>query len=261
MRQLPSVYLWAWERPEDLRILTGKNVGVAFPAKTLFLRNRVEVIRSDAASGVEVRPRMQPLRVAAGTPLMAVVRLETSQGAFAATYQESLGRSQAFSENQMARAAEEIADATRLPGVNAIQIDFDATLNERAFYRALLAETRQRLPANIPLSITALASWCIGDRWLDQLPAGTIDEAVPMLFRMGPGNAEVVNFVRSGKEFPVAACRNSIGISTDEAFSRAILSGKIPVARDLRTSKRIYLFSPQGWDPKRTAPLLQEIGQ
>lgn len=261
VQQLPSVYLWAWERQEDLRFLAGKSIGVAFLAKTLFLRNRSQVTRSDADSGVEVRPRMQPLHVSAGTPLMAVVRIETPQGAVAAAYQDSSRGSEVFSAKQVARAAKEIAEAARLPGVNAVQIDFDATRSEHAFYRALLNETRKRIPTNIPLSITALASWCIGDRWLDQLPPGTIDEAVPMLFRMGPAGAEIVNFVRSGKEFPVAVCKNRIGISMDEASSRAILNGELPFARDSRAPKRIYLFAPQGWDPQRTSVLLQEIGQ
>lgn len=260
-RQLPSVYLWAWERPEDLRFLDGKSIGVAFLAKTLFLRSRVEDVGSDAASGVEVRPRMQPLWVAPGTPLVAVVRIETPQGAVAAPLQESSRGPELFSERRVARATEEIANAARLPGVNAVQIDFDATVSERAFYRALLTETRKRIPSNTPLSITALASWCIGDHWLNQLPPGTIDEAVPMLFRMGPGSAEIVNFVRSGKEFPVAVCKNSIGVSTDEALSRAILSRELPFARDPGTPKRIYLFAPQGWDSVGTASLLQEIGQ
>lgn len=259
--QCPPVYLWAWERPEDLRFLAGKSIGVAFLAKTLFLRSRVEAIGSDAANGIEVQPRMQPLRVAAATPLMAVVRIETPQGAVAASFQESSSRAKVFSEKQVARAAEEIADAARLPGVNAVQIDFDATAAEHAFYRTLLTETRKRMPANMPLSITALASWCIGDRWLGPLPPGTIDEAVPMLFRMGPGTAEVVNLVRSNREFSVSVCKNSIGLSTDEAFSRAILSGELPLTRDWRASKRIYLFSSQAWDAAGTAAWLQEIDQ
>lgn len=260
VQQPPSVYLWAWERREDLRFLAGKSIGVAFLAKTLFLRSRPQA-GSGAASEVDVRPRMQPLRVSPETPLMAVIRIETPQGAVAEAFQGSSREPDVFSEKQVARATAEIADAARLPGVSAVQIDFDATRSEHALYRALLTETRKRIPANTPLSITALASWCIGDHWLDQLPPGTIDEAVPMLFRMGPGRAEVVNFVRSGKEFPVAVCKSSIGISTDEAFSRGILSGELPIARDSRAAKRIYLFAPQGWDPVGTVALLQEIGQ
>lgn len=261
VQHFPSFYLWAWERPADLRFLGGKNIGVAFLAKTLLLRSRIEEVGSDAASGVEVRPRMQPLRVAPGTALVAVVRIETPQGTVAAAHQESSRGSEPFSKTRVARATEEIANAARLPGVNAVQIDFDATLSERAFYRALLIETRKRIPATTPLSITALASWCIGDRWLDQLPPGTIDEAIPMLFRMGPESAEIVNFVRSGKEFHVAVCKNSIGMSTDEAFSRAILSGELLFTRDPLATKRIYLFAPRGWDSPGTAALLQEISK
>lgn len=260
-QQPPSVYLWAWERPEDLRFLAGESIGVAFLAKTLFLRSPAKITASDTASGVEVRPRMQPLHVPARIPLTAVVRVETPQRAVAAAYQESSRASVVFSEKQMARASEEIAEAARLPGVNAVQVDFDATRSEQALYRTLLTETRKRIPANTRLSITALASWCVGDRWLDQLPPGTIDEAVPMLFRMGPGGPEIVNFVRSGKEFPVAVCKNGIGISTDEVFSRSIFSGELPLNRDSKTPKRIYLFAPQGWDHIPTATLLQEIGQ
>ena len=261
VQQLSPVYLWAWERPEDLRFLAGKNIGVAFLAKTLFLRSPSVFTASGAVSGVELRPRMQPLHVSAGTPLMAVVRLETPQGAITAASQQSSRASEFFSEEQVGRASEEIAKAARLPGVNAVQIDFDAALSERAFYRALLIETRKRIPANTPLSITALASWCIGDRWLDQLPPGTIGEAVPMLFRMGPGAAEIVNFVRSRKEFPVAVCKSSLGISTDEGFSRSILSGHLPFNPDSTSPKRIYVFAPHGWDSARTALLLQEIVQ
>ena len=73
-----------------------------------------------------------------------------------------------------------------LPRVRGVQIDFDATLSERDAYRALIHDVRKRLGPATPLSITALASWCIGDDWLNGLP---VDEAIPMLFRMGPVNA------------------------------------------------------------------------
>ena len=41
---------------------------------------------------------------------------------------------------------------------------------------------RRRLPRDLPLSMTALASWCAGDTWIEALP---VDEAVPMLSRWG----------------------------------------------------------------------------
>jgi len=259
MQRLPNVYLWAWERPEDLRFLHGQATGVAFLAKTIFLKSKAGASATEAVSGIAVERRMQPLRVTPGTPLMAVVRIEPPGGALAKAYRESSIGLPPFSATLVARAVEEIVEATQLPDVSAVQIDFDATRSEHTFYRALLIEVRRRLPAELPLSITALASWCIGDRWLEQLPPGTIDEAVPMLFRMGPVSTDVVNLLRSGGEFPVAACSSSLGLSIDEPFSRAILNGNFRVGSNLASSKRIYLFSPAVWDRAGTKAFLQEI--
>src|SRR5262245_7636999 len=38
MAKLPGIYLWAWERPEDLRFLGERRIGVAFLAKTIYLK-------------------------------------------------------------------------------------------------------------------------------------------------------------------------------------------------------------------------------
>ena len=127
---------------------------------------------------------------------------------------------------------EEAARASRLPAVLAIQIDFDAVASERAFYRALLGELRGRLPEAIGLSITALASWCLGDPWIDGLP---VDEAVPMLFQMGRDSGAVRSRLRSGGPFGPPLCRESLGISTDEPA---------PVVPGVR---RIYVFHRVPW--------------
>src|SRR5580693_3837629 len=64
----PRVFVWAWERPEDLTWLDARAVGVAYLARTVCPRK----------DGVSVRPRMQPLRVPPNTVLMAVVRVESN---------------------------------------------------------------------------------------------------------------------------------------------------------------------------------------
>jgi len=258
MAKLPNVYLWAWERPEDLRFLGDQKVGVAFLAKTISVKEPSAEEIAQGRDGIFVRPRLQPLRITPGTPLMAVVRIEALQGAVHSN-NGSAGSSASISATQTLLIANEIASAANIPGVSAVQIDFDATLSEHDFYRALLVEVRKRLPNGIPLSITALASWCIGDRWLEQLPPGTIDEAVPMLFRMGTGEREIVNYISSGDEFRVAACGTSVGVSTDEAFSRSILAERIAVNGENRKSQRIYIFSPQAWDQVHAETALGEI--
>ena len=260
MAELPNLFLWAWERPEDLRFLESKNAGVAFLAKTIYVRAPDEDAHN-AGGSLLVRPRLQPLRVAPGTPLLAVVRIETRAGRQPVPFVTDAPHSSSlasFTLRQNQHLVAEIVDLQNLPNIRAIQIDFDATVSERASYAVLLKDLRRKLPASLPLSITALASWCIGDPWLEQLPAGTIDEAVPMLFRMGPDAANVAKFLRSGDEFHVSACQNSLGISTDEPLSNALLNGAHPNAPFLKHSKRIYVFAPRAWTQTAAEAVLKE---
>lgn len=206
--QLPRTMLWAWERPEDLRFLDAKETGVAFLAGTLFLRGE----------GVAVAPRMQPLRLAAGTALVAVVRIEPE--------------APSLSAEQGRQAVDAILRLTAARGVVAVQVDYDAPTSQREFYAALLRELRQELPAGMPLSITALASWCLGDNWLDGLP---VDEAVPMLFQMGVDNVAVRHHLMQGRDFQAALCRSSLGLATNE-----------PV-KNLPRGRRVYWFHARAW--------------
>jgi len=200
----PAVFLWAWERPEDLTFIDPQKTGVAFLAKTIYLRG----------DKVVVKPRLQPLKIAPGTKLVAVVRIETDLPT--------------LSSPQVQQAAREIVNSS---ASSAVQIDFDAKVSERHFYRSLLQEVRQQLPASTKLSITALASWCAGDDWLHDLP---IDEAVPMLFRLGVDQRQFQRRLETGQRFESRMCQNSAGVSTDE-----------PVTAP--TVDRLYIFTPQPW--------------
>ena len=263
--RLPQVVLWAWERREDLRFLGPGKQGVAFLARTIQLRS-LHAGNGATDSGIEMRPRLQPLIVAEGTPLMAVVRIESSndlwhQGSHQGAQTASAPAAPLYTEAQRERVAAMAVDAARLPRVEALQIDFDATEREQAFYGALLEDVRRRLPREMPLSITALASWCIGDPWLERLPPGTIDEAVPMLFRMGPDGIDIASYLESGREFGPRVCRSSLGVSTDEPFSSALLNGKIqPNTASWRT-KRIYIFSPKPWAELDANAVTAEVGK
>jgi hypothetical protein len=261
MDALPQLFFWAWERPEDLRFLEHKDAGVAFLAKTIYIPVPDEDPSKDAGGTIRVRPRLQPLRVAPGTPLIAVVRIETRAGRQPAGYFLADTRASSpgpYSALQQQRAVAEIADVANLPNVRAIQIDFDATVSERAFYAGLLSDVRAKLPSSIPLSITALASWCIGDPWLEQLPTGTIDEAVPMLFRMGPDASNVAKFLSTGAGFPVPACQGSLGLSTDEPLPRALLNTVFVPTLSVPRNKRVYIFAPRAWTQPAADAVLQE---
>lgn len=213
LASLPPVIIWAWERPEDLRFLPARAVGVSFLAETVTL----------GKGEVRVRPRLQALDVAPGTPLVACARIEVDPC-----------QPPVLSPAQRAAASAAIARLGNLAGIAAVQVDFDAAASERTFYAGLLRDLRRRLPPSIPLSITALTSWCTGDPWIAGLP---VDEAVPMLFRMGPDAPDVRQRLEEGRDFSLAVCRESVGISTDELI------------RDLPSGRRLYVFRPNGWSP------------
>lgn len=219
LANLPPVILWAWERPEKLDYLDPQKVGVAFLAKTIYLRG------DDAAS----RPRLQPLTMPTGAAVIAVARVETPR--------ESDGAASTLSQQQLKDVVTEIAELGSLPNVVMIQVDFDATTTQRSFYRALLNELRAKLPPSTLLSITALASWCKGDNWLDDLP---IDEAVPMLFRMGVERKQFLSQLAAGVSFSAKPCQASAGISTDEPIA------KLPPGHQIQ---RVYVFNPKSWSP------------
>jgi hypothetical protein len=220
---IPGIVLWAWEEPEDLRFVNPQNTGIAFLAVTIRLQGNATM----------VRPRFQPLRVPDAAKLVSVVRIEADSRA-------ELNRS------QMERSVAAIVETSSLPRVRAVQVDFDATLSQRSFYRNLLIELRRQLPPAVPISITALASWCLDDDWISALP---IDEAVPMLFRMSAGTHQVVARLASGKDFRSPLCQGSLGISTDERWSA------------LPAGRRVYIFHSKPWDQKTELASLREVRQ
>lgn len=214
VESLPPVILWAWERPENLTFLDPEKTAVAFLAKTITLRD----------DKITVRPRLQPLQLARDTKVVAVVRIETDRASLSST--------------QLEQTAHEISS---LSGVSVVQIDFDATVSERNFYRQLLQRVRQKLSPTVGLSMTALASWCAGDDWISDLP---VDEAVPMLFRMGIEQRQFQRRIESAQPFEASLCRHSAGVSTDE-----------PVAAP--AVNRLYIFNPQPWTKESFARAME----
>src|SRR5206468_3566874 len=104
------------------------------------------------------RARRQPIQIADGAYVIAVTRIETNK---------EMGHRPVGSEEQIAKAATLIKSTMDLPNVRAIQIDFDAVVSERKFYRALMNKLRVEIPSTVPISMTSLASWCTGDAWFN----------------------------------------------------------------------------------------------
>lgn len=206
-RTLPErpLTLWVWEREEDLTRLEGN-----YEIAVLLLSVRATSDR------IDVRPRYQPLRGARSSHPVGVVRIDM----------------QGDNLEHIPVIASRIAELPKRSPLAGVQVDFDATASQRDWYRSLLEKTRRQLPESVELSITALASWCFDDRWMADLP---VNEAVPMIFEMGPDAHAVRNRLERGDDFREPLCRKSIGLSLREPLYR------IP------SNRRLYVFSPQGW--------------
>lgn len=204
---LPRVTLWAWERREDLHALDTRRFAVAYLDQTLTI-----------GLTVASQPRRDLLVFPSSATRIPVVRIEAPPNAV-------------LNAENRDDAVDAILRSAREPGIAALQVDFDATRSQRQFYRDLLVDLRSRMPANLPLSITALASWCSFDDWIGGLP---IDEAVPMMFRMEPDRRRAPPNL---DDFRIREplCQFSAGISTTEPWP-ADLDGK-----------RIYVFPDNGW--------------
>jgi len=213
--------LWAWEQPEDLQFIDPHRFGVAFLAATLHL----------IGNQVRVRPRMQPISVPPGCQMVAVIHVESD------TSQQPL-------LNSALRAAvlRSILHQMRETPADTLQIDFDARRSERTFYHDLLSDLHRSLPESMGLAMTALASWCFDDDWLESLP---VDEAIPMLFRMGADSRTIRAALSAGMDFRSPLCRQSWGVATDEPLPPLLFA------------RRLYLFDSRPWTPKELARIMQ----
>ena len=207
LAHLPRVTLWAWERREDFHALGTRRFAVAYLDRTL----TVGLI-------VESQLRRNPIVFPPSAVRVPVVRIETTP-------------SSVLNGENRDEVVRNLVLSAHEPGIAALQIDFDATRSERKFYRDVLLELRSQLTPRIPISITALASWCSWDDWLRGLP---VDEAVPMMFRMEPDRRRAPP---SLDDFRIREplCQSSIGVSTME-----------PWPSDTR-GKRVYVFPDNGW--------------
>ncbi len=247
--EMPTKFLWAWERPEDLRFLDPKEFGVAFLAQTIYLEQ----------DSITPKRRRVPLDIAPGTYVIAVTRIETAK---------DNAKRPAFDAAMIERTAGLIKATLELPDVKGVQVDFDAVVSERTFYRTMMNKLRESLNKQAPLlekggvdgggtppsdgvvrnaqntepssltprhslTMTSLASWCTGDAWFNDFP---VDEAVPMVFQMGADSDKIKTYLRNGNDWQEPLCRGSYGISLEEGRFEGIKPGR-----------RMYYFKNSAW--------------
>lgn len=216
MAKVPSLVLWAWERPEDLRFIDCNKVGVAYYAGTIVLKN-------DWAS---FHPRMNPLLVPDAAYIFPVFRIEESS-------------SNVPQEAALERVSSLIVSYAETHRSKAIQIDYDSRKNSRNAYTCLLQKLRQRLPEGTPISITSLASWCLRDKWLNK---AKVDESIAMLFSMGSETNDVLSLIKR-EPLNSGSGVQSIGVSLNEKSTNAVLRK----TQFQIKQKRLYVFNSQAW--------------
>jgi len=209
-----KIYVWAWERPEDLRFLSniGDSNNIVYYAGGIVIRN----------GRLDIQPRINNLLTTQSARLIPIIRID------------NFDTSAVFTDILLQKVEDFIVTVCKHPSVVGCQVDFDARTSEHVIYANLLDSIKKRLPENIPLSITALVSWCDEFSWLNET---SIDFAVPMFYRMGPDRDQIqddrvgLTFMKSPK------CQSAVGLSIDEI---------VPAKKYIR-GKDIYLFNDQSW--------------
>lgn len=222
--RLPNKVLWAWKRPEDLSQIDPQRYGVAYLACHIFLDGE----------NLKWQTRNQPMKVPAHTVVVPTVRIDIVRK-----------EKPALSQQQIEKILRLIQKATGAPNAAQVQIDFDALESERGFYRSLLEQLRKKLPDTMPISITALASWCLFDNWIKVLP---IDESVPMMFSLGRERDKVLRYFRSHHDFIEERAKRSLGLSLEDTGVNELM---IPITEKRRIPVRVYVFTRTAWTAKK----------
>jgi hypothetical protein len=186
------------------------------------------------AAGVEHGGRTQALVLPHGVRLLPVIHVEAAADAPAALTPVQRAAVLAAVRRQAGTAA---------AGAGLLQLDFEAPPRQREAYVRLVGDIREALPANVRLSVTALAHWCVQGDWLDRLP---VDEVVPMLYRLGPQAASWrQRFERADAQL-ARRCRGpALGFATND----------LPPARLLARITRPYWFDEAAWsNPSHPPP-------
>ena len=254
---LPPLMLWVGERPDDTRSwlanstrssksaeagdaagadLQAQRIGVAVLDSTVLLRD----------GSATVRRRQQALRLppewsASGrllpkAPLVTIVHVDMASGA----------HKPALNERQKQTIVRAVTAAAKRSPSQVVQLDFEVMHSQKPFLADVIQRSRAALPDNVALSITAQASWCVGDAWLADLP---VDEVVPMAFRMSGDVKRTQEILLHDGRFPRPECQPSLGLALNEQ----------PWPDKLR-SQRLYLFNRAAWSATPMASWSVRLG-
>lgn len=230
---LPNKVIWAWQRAENLKGIDPNEFGVAYLACRVML----------SGNDTKLHWRNQALKVPLSARLVPTIRIDTDSKAPPALNNDQI--------EKLLKLTKQIASN---PQTKELQIDFDAKVSEREFYRELLTQVKAKLPRDIPLSITCLASWCLFDNWIKDLP---VDETVPMMFSLGRERQKILLHFKTHNDFFVSGCCKSLGISIEDPEINEVM---IPLSKQRKIPVRVYVFSRTAWNAQKLQAVRSLLG-
>lgn len=228
----PKMTLWAWDRYEDLSFIEGCKASVAFYAGTIFLRDHETLFK----------PRLRSLKLPKILETTPVFRIESRY---------SGSQPAASTAGEVVNIIKRYQSSHRC---TRIQLDFDAKESERPFFGAVLKLMRERLNPGTHIAITALASWCLFDRWLD-IGSAAPDEAIAMLFSMGTSRDAVLSLLKTQQLATGGHTKVSIGISANEGYTNRRLKELSLLANPCK----LYIFNSLPWTRARYKVVNNEV--
>ena len=227
-QEYPKVFLWVWRYDADMQWIDRTKCGIAYLAGTIKVGKK----------GVSKYPRLNSLKVPDNTSVEAVIRIEAEPGFI-------------LDSSNLPIIQKSIESLIPSKNISALQIDFDATRSQRKFYKHLLEEIRATsLPSNLPLNMTALASWTIFDKWTADMPVNSV---VPMFFRMGKDRHKMISCLKKG----MVKDSDCLGLAVDEPdVFEAVKEHNL-----LKGFKRFYLFSPGGWGSSKSKSFAKNLNK
>ncbi|MBX9697189.1 MAG: hypothetical protein K2X53_03795 [Alphaproteobacteria bacterium] len=202
--------IWTWDRFDDLSFMEGQQGKIAALIATF---------RVSASGRVITELRHHDFLRPHSVSLITVFRLEIAPTTI--VRDESINQIVASIQGLSSRGEE-------------IQIDFDATKSQRPLYKKLLLKLRDSTDKR--LSMTALASWCTHDPWLDSLP---IEYAVPMMYTLGRDQLQMHHYLRANKHWGVRACKGYVGLSLNDL---SLLENP-----SIMSTHKVFLFNNHAW--------------
>jgi hypothetical protein len=205
-----KVILWTWNRVDDLSFVEPHIAKIAALAATFKITPQY----------FKIEPRLNRFVTPQEGYKTAVFRLEIDQKV---SVNNKMIQTIIENIHGMSKDAEEI------------QIDFDATVSQRKLYKEILEHLNVKT-SDQKVSMTALASWCVHDNWIDELP---ISHAVPMLYNMGRDGELIKRAFSQFEGWRALKCRGHIGISLSELSN-------IPHKINLNDYE-VHIFNSRPW--------------